>query len=82
MMAQLRRLFRDAADRRFLAVPMKEIEQLKAQADRCRRLALGLSNRDDVHKLERLAAELEARAHGAMFGVEKMARPAGFEPAA
>jgi hypothetical protein len=40
---------------------MVEIEQLRAQAHRCRRLALGLTNRDDIRTLEMLACELEDR---------------------
>jgi hypothetical protein len=60
---------------------MVEIEQLRAQARKCRRLALGLTNRDDIRTLETLAAELEERARRRVFG-GKMARPAGFEPAA
>lgn len=62
---------------------MKTIEQLNAQAAKCRMLALGLSNRDDVRTLEALAAELEERARSALYGTgSRMARPAGFEPAA
>ena len=44
---------------------MAEIEQLKAQAQRCRTLAGGLSNQQDVRTLEALASELEARARAA-----------------
>jgi hypothetical protein len=35
---------------------------LHAQARRCRMLASGLSNRDDIRTLEELAIEFEARA--------------------
>lgn len=41
---------------------MLETDDLKAQAAKCRRLANGLTNRDDIDTLEQLAAELEARA--------------------
>ena len=62
---------------------MRKTEQLKAQAAKCRRLALGLSNRDDVRTLEALAIELEERARSSTFGsANRVARPAGFEPAA
>lgn len=61
---------------------MKNSEQLTAQAAKARRLALGLSNRDDVRTLEALANELEERARASMFaGSNRVARPAGFEPA-
>jgi hypothetical protein len=41
---------------------MVEPDQLQAQAQKCRMLAGGLSNRDDVRALEDLARELEERA--------------------
>lgn len=41
---------------------MSETDRLEAQARRCRRLAGGLSNRDDVRALEDLAREFESRA--------------------
>ncbi len=41
---------------------MAEVDQLQAQARKCRMLASGLSNRDDIRKLEELAGEFEARA--------------------
>ncbi len=44
---------------------------LLAQAARCRRLATGLTNRDDILTLERLAAELEEKARAA----ERVGRP-------
>lgn len=54
---------------------MVEIEQLKAQARKCRRLALGLSNREDVRTLEKLAAELEDQARRRpVHGLAEMAR--------
>lgn len=53
---------------------MIDIEHLQAQARKCRRLAGGLSNRDDVRHLEMLAAEFEARAQVALFGSEWRAR--------
>ena len=41
---------------------MIELDQLLAQARKCRTLAGGLSNRDDVRVLEDLAREFEERA--------------------
>jgi hypothetical protein len=41
---------------------MVEPDQLQAQAQKCRMLAGGLSNRDDIRALEELARELEERA--------------------
>jgi hypothetical protein len=41
---------------------MVELDQLLAQARKCRTLAGGLSNRDDIRALEELARELEERA--------------------
>jgi hypothetical protein len=41
---------------------MVEADRLDAQARKCRMLAGGLSNHDDVHALEELARELEDRA--------------------
>jgi hypothetical protein len=41
---------------------MTETDRLDDQARRCRRLAGGLSNRDDVRALEELASEFERRA--------------------
>ena len=46
---------------------MTESDYLKVQARKCRTLASGLSNRDDVRKLEDLALELEHRARGIDF---------------
>lgn len=54
---------------------MAEIEALRHQARKCRVLAGGLSNRDDIRKLEELAHEFEARARA-------VERAAGGEPAA
>jgi hypothetical protein len=45
-----------------IATVMFEFEYLTAQARKCRTLAGGLSNREDVRKLEELARELEERA--------------------
>ncbi len=39
-----------------------EADQLLEQARRCRKLASGLSNREDIRTLEKLASELESRA--------------------
>jgi len=44
------------------AAGMAELDRLHAQARRCRALAAGLSNHEDVRILELLAAEYEARA--------------------
>ena len=44
---------------------MAEFEYLTLQARKCRTLAGGLSNRDDVRKLEELAREFEERARRA-----------------
>lgn len=52
---------------------MFEFEYLTAQARKCRTLASGLSNREDVRKLEELARELEERARLA----ELAAQPVG-----
>ena len=52
---------------------MAEFEYLTRQARKCRTLAGGLSNRDDVRKLEELAREFEERARRA----ERTARPQG-----
>ncbi|HEU4969570.1 hypothetical protein [Sphingomonas sp.] len=41
---------------------MIEATQLHAQAQKCRMLAGGLTNRDDIRALEDLARELEERA--------------------
>lgn len=41
---------------------MIEPDKLHAQAEKCRMLAGGLSNRDDIRALEDLARELEERA--------------------
>ena len=41
---------------------MAEFEYLQYQARKCRTLASGLSNSDDVRKLEELARELESKA--------------------
>jgi hypothetical protein len=41
---------------------MAELDQLQAQARKCRVLASGLSNDDDIRALEELARELEAKA--------------------
>ena len=51
---------------------MAELDDLTAQARRCRALASGLSNRDDIRKLEELAREFEARARAL---AKKSARP-------
>jgi hypothetical protein len=42
-----------------------QAHHLLAQAAKCRALAMGLSNRDDIRTLEALAAELEAKARAA-----------------
>lgn len=47
------------------------IHPLLVQAAKCRMLATGLSNRDDIRTLEQLAAELEAKARAA----EQAGRP-------
>ncbi|MBS0502521.1 MAG: hypothetical protein JSS55_01720 [Proteobacteria bacterium] len=52
---------------------MAEFEYLQYQARKCRTLASGLSNREDIRKLEELARELEAKARIA----EKAAAPPG-----
>lgn len=52
---------------------MAEFEYLQYQARKCRTLASGLSNREDIRKLEELARELEAKARIA----EKAAIPKG-----
>jgi hypothetical protein len=44
---------------------MAEFEYFQHQARKCRVLASGLSNREDVRKLEELARELEAKARAA-----------------
>lgn len=44
---------------------MAEFDQLQHQARKCRVLAGGLSNSDDVRKLEEFARELEAKARTA-----------------
>lgn len=41
---------------------MIEVDRLDAQARKCRMLAGGLTNRDDIRALEELARELEDRA--------------------
>ena len=41
---------------------MIELDRLEAQARKCRMLAGGLTNRDDIRALEELARELEERA--------------------
>lgn len=41
---------------------MVELDRLEAQARKCRMLAGGLTNRDDIRALEDLARELEERA--------------------
>ena len=48
-----------------IAPDMAEFEYLTTQARKCRILAGGLSNREDVRKLEDLALEFEARARAA-----------------
>ena len=41
---------------------MVEVDRLDAQARKCRTLAGGLTNRDDIRALEELAREFEDRA--------------------
>lgn len=41
---------------------MVELDRLDAQARKCRMLAGGLTNRDDIRALEELARELDERA--------------------
>lgn len=52
---------------------MAEFEYLQDQARKCRTLANGLTNSDDVRKLEELARELESKARMA----KRAANPAG-----
>jgi hypothetical protein len=54
---------------------MTQAHRLIDQARKCRRLAFGLTNRDDIRTLEALAAELEekARAAGAWPGRPEVA---------
>ena len=49
---------------------MAELDELHAQARRCRMLAGGLSNRDDIRALEELARELEERAQRLRHGMQ------------
>ena len=48
-----------------IAPVMAEFEYLTIQARKCRTLAGGLTNREDVRKLEDLAREFEERARAA-----------------
>ena len=48
---------------------MVDPDHLHAQARKCRMLASGLSNRDDVRALEELAREYEERARALMLSV-------------
>jgi hypothetical protein len=48
---------------------MVELDRLEAQARKCRMLAGGLTNRDDIRALEELARELEERARRLRQGV-------------
>ena len=59
---------------------MTGLDRLRAQARKCRALASGLTNRDDVRTLEDLASELEAQVRmlesAAAVGDKGISRPA------
>ena len=57
---------------------MAEFEYLQCQARKCRTLASGLTNRDDVRKLEELARELESKARLAKMAATPSGTAANF----
>ena len=57
---------------------MSRLEHLQAQARKCRTLASGLTNREDVRMLEQLAREYEAEARSMMQRPPREARAAAY----